>query len=924
MYFTVFVFSPTPDIPLSFHPLHTVRSTMQVSLEHIYTGCNAISSAFVTNKAHATIGSNMVGAFGAKNAVALIERVHKQATSTNNSNGFLRISTTLQHHMEVKESTRITSVFYYSPSNGNDTFAFAGDSEGNIFLWSKESAESEWCVETSFYGKTHLTESAVSGLTAIDTGSNVFLFFVSFSNGLVVVLEQETKEKKSFKELTRLELGVKLIMESLCATTITSDEPNERGLDVVIAMAGVDSRVHLYELSSGGVFKELFALEGHRGWIRSLSFQSQKVKENEWNLLASASQDHKIRLWKLNPKKTSAEEDAPLIDGFQAKGVSRTYILSFDALLFGHEDWVTHVEWTLLDQKEQVLVSTSMDNTMIIWRHSESGAWRPSMRVGEMGGNGLLSCIALPTPSNSSSSMDLLALNFSGQLERWKQQQDSCLFLPAISLTGHTSPVMDLSWSPCGRYLLSVSLDQTARIIAPWKTKSFPQRIISWHEISRSQVHGYDINCASFLRSKSNKNEPTRYVCGADEKILRVFHAPDDINRLVQRMARHLESTTDNSTTGTTNLRQHAFAYLPELSLTNKSPEDEKASSPVDPQLQGQERIVSAINNTSMNTEGGYASMEKEYTCSGLDDTILEDVRLPVGETLGKKTLWPEIRKLYGHGNELLCVASNHDGSIFASACKSREEQFASIWLWNSKDLNVLGTPLRGHKSSVVQLAFSPDDQYLLSVSKDRNFCIFQKKKTTNEEEEEEEEEEGQREQTHFELMQRTKAHKRIIWTCAWAPCFFSDIGSGDVQRMPYLFVTGSRDQSFILWHLVEEENKWCPLLDDNMMVVDKAITAIAFAPQILAFENQKISYLLAVGLEDGLIHLYTIKIDLKKKPWSTTITLLYTLKKTGASSSITRITWQPQKEKAQEASHRFAVSSRDGSVRVFNITQAS
>jgi WD40 repeat protein len=141
---------------------------------------------------------------------------------------------------------------------------------------------------------------------------------------------------------------------------------------------------------------------------------------------------------------------------------------------------------------------------------------------------------------------------------------------------------------------------------------------------------------------------------------------------------------------------------------------------------------------------------------------------------------------------------------------------------------------------------------------------------------------------------------------------------------MPYLFVTGSRDQSFILWHLVEEENKWCPLLDDNMMVVDKAITAIAFAPQILAFENQKISYLLAVGLEDGLIHLYTIKIDLKKKPWSTTITLLYTLKKTGASSSITRITWQPQKEKAQEASHRFAVSSRDGSVRVFNITQAS
>lgn len=51
-------------------------------------------------------------------------------------------------------------------------------------------------------------------------------------------------------------------------------------------------------------------------------------------------------------------------------------------------------------------------------------------------------------------------------------------------------------------------------------------------------------------------------------------------------------------------------------------------------------------------------------------------------EILWKATLWPEERKLYGHGFELHSLASSHSGRFLASACKARLKDHASIIIW--------------------------------------------------------------------------------------------------------------------------------------------------------------------------------------------------------------------------------------------------
>lgn len=54
------------------------------------------------------------------------------------------------------------------------------------------------------------------------------------------------------------------------------------------------------------------------------------------------------------------------------------------------------------------------------------------------------------------------------------------------------------------------------------KLKTEPEGTETWHELNRTQIHGYVVNTVAFLSR-------TSFVSGSDESVVRVFEAPGSV-----------------------------------------------------------------------------------------------------------------------------------------------------------------------------------------------------------------------------------------------------------------------------------------------------------------------------------------------------------------------------------------------------------
>jgi hypothetical protein len=63
----------------------------------------------------------------------------------------------------------------------------------------------------------------------------------------------------------------------------------------------------------------------------------------------------------------------------------------------------------------------------------------------------------------------------------------------------------------------------------------------------------------------------------------------------------------------------------------------------------------------------------------------------------------PQVRKLYGHGNEVHCCAASPDGQQLASACRAQSAATATIWIWRVADWTPL-QQLAAHTLTVTQV----------------------------------------------------------------------------------------------------------------------------------------------------------------------------------------------------------------------------
>lgn len=572
---------------------------------------------------------------------------------------------------------------------------------------------------------------------------------------------------------------------------------------LILAIGGTKSIVQIYVTESGGRhanFIHRATLSGHEGWIRSLEFVAHTGDQRSDLLLASASQDKYIRLWRVRGGESLPTAVNPVQDPSSRKLLSnkahrfeaggKAYSLSFEALLHGHEDWIYTAVWCRERGRLQLL-SASADNSLAIWEcDPTSGVWLCSTRLGEIsaqkgsttatGSTGGF-WIGLWSPNGES----VVSLARTGSWRRWNYHGKEDRWTPAVGISGHIKDVKSIAWAKDGTYLLSTSSDQTTRLHAEWRRGTSR----SWHEFARPQIHGYDLNCIDTIGQ-------SQFISGADEKLLRVFNKPRAVARMLET---HCRFTLHNDQ------EMADAANMPVLGLSNKA---------IDVGGEIEQRIG------ENNHEPG------ALQCASVTGMLLLNAgQPPFEDQLARHTLWPEREKLYGHGFEISAVTTSHDGQLVATACKASSTAHAVIRLYKTREWREIKPALVAHSLTVTCLKFSDDDNFLLSVGRDRQWTIFDRDATDLD--------------IYTLRASNPKAHSRMILAAAWGPSVAGKI-----------FATAGRDKLVRLWGF-ECDVFVC----QNMIQATSAVTSVEFLAK-----QQRDTLILAMGTEDGGLMVHVIE----------------------------------------------------------------
>ncbi|XP_071944590.1 elongator complex protein 2-like [Antedon mediterranea] len=643
----------------------------------------------------------------------------------------------------------------------------------------------------------------------------------------------------------------------------------------ILAVGDDDCNILLY-VENNAQFVLVNTMRGHEDWVRAV----QVVTTDEGDLLlASCGQDCFIRLWRISPEKDDTLQNQNQDIKIQGNRFSVTcqdktkeFMVSLESVLVGHENWVYDIHWRSAEFQDGVhhqpmhLVSASMDKTMIIWKlDTDSGIWMDSVRVGEVGGNtlGLYGCQFSPSGDA------ILGHGFQGAFHLWHKEGIDCdnKWSPGVVVSGHFGSVEGLDWDPQnGNFLLSVGSDQTTRLHAPW----VQDNSISWHELARPQVHGYDMQCLSMVSGN-------RFVSGADEKVVRVFDAPLNFLKNFLHLSK-IELSADELEKSATNAPMGAS--VPALGLSNKAVYKVESTAPEpDREINHPSELYTEIYFSSVNLN-----------------------KPPTEEHLLQNSLWPETQKLYGHGFEIFCLASHPAGTLVASACKATRPEHAAIILWDTSTWKKQ-CQLYSHSLTITQLAFSHDGNLLLSVSRDRTWSLFKRNQDSPQD--------GPLYSRIACTDKKTMIHGRIIWACSWS---HDDL----------YFVTASRDKKVIVWGKGSPPTTESCLGDYKACSVPLDIkdsaTAVAFAPVFV----QDGSYILSIGTELGLIKLY--KWHPKTMEWTLCLDFNQSL---CHSLTVKRLRWRPKvgraghkvlKEDGGKNWLQLASCSRDCSVKIFDV----
>lgn len=673
---------------------------------------------------------------------------------------------------------------------------------------------------------------------------------------------------------------------------------------LVIALAGTDRAVRLYCRDDDRLIPLLSPLVGHRDWVRGLSFSPQLAGDPCFQL-ATASTDATVRVWKFAPDVPSASNDGGDTHGDDRdifeENVNRARVpfrlcgdpwtATLEGLLVEHDRAVLSVAFCEDETAPLSLLTASIDGSVAVWHQeridhlSDASAvspWTVSARFGLLGGAGAAALGFSSAAFVNYCGTRVLAHTLGGSVHSWRvaemepgddmRANSNAVFVAESAPGGHTGPVNSVVWEPRGRFLVSCGDDKTTRIFAP-----FPFPSSSMVEWARPQVHGHSVRDVVFL-----DRDGMSLASVSDEKVVRLFDAPEQF-ACSGASAQVGSLATDRRFAAVS-------ATLPELGLSNKpqyrlravsSADDAEDSASVrDSSIEDGEEIPLTLPSDSKD-EGMIESFGARRDISSA----------PLEVELRQDRLWPERAKLYGHGNDVCCLAVDLSNGVLASASSAQGKRDAFIILWEIES-GLERARLFGHDLTVNHLAFSSDGELLLSVSRDRSFVVFRRDVRTLVE---------RGDKFCFSLSARVEeAHGRLLHSGCWMH------GSA-------LVVTGSRDRSMKLWHYDGES---CTEL------LSRKFSSGVSALDVARFESQpkNVPEILAIGFECGQVRVSRVSFCASTREASITI-----FAQLSASSlccgRVTCLSWRPAKcDGVPDAEGQLAIASVDHSVRIVKV----
>ena len=401
----------------------------------------------------------------------------------------------------------------------------------------------------------------------------------------------------------------------------------------LIASASRDQTIKLWRID-GTLVK---TLEDHGDWVRGVAFSY------DGKYIASASQDGTVKLW-------------------QTYGDVSTSLKTLE----GHSAGVNSVTFAFSPEIGQLIVSGSDDNTLKIWQTDGTLVKTLEGHTDQVRGVTFNPNVQLVASASGDGTIKLWTLD--GTLVK--------------NLKGHNSGVNKVIFSPNGKIIASASDDNTVQL---WQTNG--KKLLTFKK-HKARVDGIAFS-----------SDGKRIASASDDKTIKIWR-PD--GNLLRSLIVHNEEV-------------RSVAFSPDGKSIASASEDSRVEL-----WRPNETLLTILAGHNDKIESIAFSPNGDILASASDDKSIK-LWTPQGDLI--MGLQKDRNKYGGHNDKVEDVAFSPDGKIIASGS---EDNTVGLWKLNDNDQKYyFSVALSGHTNEVEGVAFSPNGKIIATASDDKTIRLW-------------------------------------------------------------------------------------------------------------------------------------------------------------------------------------------------------